>query len=47
MVSDFVEEFHGLLNEEFEGGKLVYPNMDECYLSMEWRVKDTGHVLSK
>ena len=47
MVSDFVEEFNGqlrLTDEEFERGKLVYPN--EYYSSMKWRAKDTGITTS-
>ena len=51
MVSNFVEEFNGLLrltDEEFQRGKLVYPNlkMHEYYLSMEWRAKNTGITAS-
>ena len=47
MVSDFVDEFNGLLKlteEEFARGKLVYPNLKKQarVLSMEWRVKDIG-----
>ena len=50
MVSDFVDKFNGLLRlteEEFERGKLMYPDLKKkarVLLSMEWRVKDIGIV---